>query len=88
MVTVADNGPGIAPDQLPHIFESFFTTKKSGTGLGLAIAKSIIEIHKGKIWAENRANGGAAVHFTLPATRTLTPATAAARARPAQSAGP
>jgi PAS domain S-box-containing protein len=69
MVTVADNGPGIAPDKLPHIFESFFTTKRGGTGIGLAIAKSIIEIHKGRIWAENRSTGGTAVHFTLPAMR-------------------
>jgi PAS domain S-box-containing protein len=66
-VVVSDNGPGIAPDKLPHIFESFFTTKKGGMGLGLAITKAIIENHKGKIWAENRSSGGTAFQFTLPA---------------------
>jgi PAS domain S-box-containing protein len=66
-VVVSDNGPGIAPDKLPHIFESFFTTKKGGMGLGLAITKAIIENHKGKIWAENRAGGGTAFQFTIPA---------------------
>jgi C4-dicarboxylate-specific signal transduction histidine kinase len=67
IVTVADNGPGIAPDKLPHIFESFFTTKRGGMGLGLAITKAIIENHKGKIWAENRSGGGTAFQITLPA---------------------
>jgi PAS domain S-box-containing protein len=69
IVTIADNGPGIAPDKLPHIFESFFTTKRGGMGLGLAITKAIIENHKGRIWAENSSRGGTAFRFTLPVSQ-------------------
>ena len=64
-VVVADRGHGIAPDKLSGIFESFFTTKSEGMGLGLSIARSIVRSHRGRIWAENRADGGAAFHFTL-----------------------
>ncbi len=71
-VSVLDQGPGIAPEDLPHIFERFYRGDKArarssgGTGLGLAIAKALIEAHGGKIWAENAPQGGACVHFTLP----------------------
>ena len=64
-VVVADCGHGIAPDNLPGIFDSFFTTKSDGMGLGLSIARSIVESHGGRIWAENRVGGGAAFHFTV-----------------------
>ena len=65
-VEVVDCGAGIAPDHLPRVFETFFTTKKEGMGLGLSLAQSIIESHRGRIWAENNSSGGAAFHFTLP----------------------
>lgn len=65
-VEVVDCGGGIAPDHLPRVFETFFTTKKEGMGLGLSLAQSIIESHRGRIWAENNSSGGAAFHFTLP----------------------
>ena len=65
-VAVSDFGAGISPDKLESIFAPFFTTKKNGTGLGLAIARAIIEIHEGKIWAENRPEGGAVFRFILP----------------------
>jgi signal transduction histidine kinase len=68
-VTVADSGTGIAPDKLKHIFEPFFTTKRQGMGLGLSIARTIIEQSGGRIWAENRADGGAVFSFTLPAAK-------------------
>lgn len=64
-VSVADNGIGIPADKLKSIFEPLFTTKQQGTGLGLSIASTIINTYGGKIWAENRAEGGAVFHFTL-----------------------
>jgi len=65
-VRVKDCGHGIAPEHIPLLFESFFTTRKQGMGLGLSIAKSIVVAHGGAIWAENNAGGGAAFHFTVP----------------------
>lgn len=68
-IAVLDTGPGIPGDRLDGIFETFFTTKPQGTGLGLSIARTIVETNGGKIWAENRAAGGAAFRFTLPLAR-------------------
>ncbi len=71
--SVLDCGRGIGHDQLERIFEPFFTTKKGGLGLGLAVSHSIILAHKGRLWATNRADGGAAFHFTLPIATTAEP---------------
>lgn len=68
-LAVEDRGSGIAPDDLPHLFETFFTTKKEGMGLGLSLARSIVESHRGHMWAENNSSGGATFHFTLPVRR-------------------
>jgi signal transduction histidine kinase len=65
VVSVVDRGHGIPPDKWGRLFESFFTTKTHGIGLGLSIARSIIEAHHGRIWAESPATGGAAFHFSL-----------------------
>lgn len=65
--SVSDCGPGISENAMPHLFESFFSTRPEGMGMGLSIAKSIIDMHQGRIWAENIAGGGATFHFTLPA---------------------
>jgi C4-dicarboxylate-specific signal transduction histidine kinase len=66
--TVEDSGPGIKPEHLDRLFDSFFTTKDAGMGLGLGISRSIIEAHGGSIRAENgSAYGGARFSFTLPA---------------------
>jgi len=65
-VTVDDNGPGIAPNQLEQIFDSFFTTKATGMGMGLPICRSIVEAHGGAIEAQNRPEAGARFVVTLP----------------------
>lgn len=66
-VEVADNGPGIAPEQWQRMFEAFQSTKPDGLGFGLAIARSIVEAHQGRIQAESPATGGARFWFELPA---------------------
>ncbi len=63
---VADSGPGIAPDDLPHLFEPFFSRKASGTGLGLAIARRTIEAHGGRITVGSSAGAGTAFEVELP----------------------
>jgi two-component system, LuxR family, sensor kinase FixL len=68
-ICVADTGRGISPEAQAHLFEPFATTKKSGMGLGLSICRSIVSTHGGRQWAENRAEGGAAFHISLPAYR-------------------
>ncbi len=75
-VQVNDRGMGIPPDDLEHIFEKFYRVQRgaaqgiSGTGLGLSICKGIVEAHGGRIWAENRHDGGTIISFTLPIAET------------------
>jgi signal transduction histidine kinase len=67
IISVKDNGQGIAPEILPSLFSKFVSKSFEGTGLGLYISKSIVEAHGGKIWAENNLdNKGATFTFTLP----------------------
>ena len=66
VVDIADTGPGIPPEKLNEIFDPFFTTKKQGMGIGLSIARTIVQAHKGRIWAENQSGGGAVFRLTLP----------------------
>jgi signal transduction histidine kinase len=67
---VHDGGPGISPDDLPHLFERFFrgkaTRKADGLGLGLYIVQLLVEAHEGRVWAESRPGEGATFTFTLP----------------------
>lgn len=65
-IAVLDSGPGVPPDQLPRIFDPYFSTHDTGTGLGLPIARRIAEEHGGGITARNRAEGGLEVVVTLP----------------------
>lgn len=69
-VEVADRGPGLPPAELDRVFEKFYraanSTGRPGAGLGLAICRGIVELHGGKIEAENRPGGGAVFRFTLP----------------------
>lgn len=57
---------GIPNQKLSKVFDTFYTTKEHGTGLGLSIARTVIQACGGKIWAENRAVGGAVFCFILP----------------------
>jgi two-component system, OmpR family, sensor histidine kinase MprB len=74
-VTVRDHGPGIAPDDLPHIFDRFYRSAQargmSGSGLGLAIVRQVAEAYGGSVEAENAADGGAILRLSLPANHQL-----------------
>ena len=66
---VADNGPGIPRDDLPHMFDRYWRGKTAGykgTGLGLPISKQIVTSHGGRIWIESELGHGSTVFFTLP----------------------
>ncbi|MGH2719183.1 MAG: sensor histidine kinase [Actinomycetota bacterium] len=71
-VSVADTGPGIPAEHLPRVFERFYRVDSSrarsdgGTGIGLAIARSVVEGHGGRIWAEQGSSGGAVFRFLVP----------------------
>ncbi len=72
-ISVADDGPGVPSEYLPHIFKRFWrvdparSRATSGFGLGLSIARHIVEGHGGRIWAEETVGGGLTIKFTLPA---------------------
>ena len=68
MVTIEDNGSGIAPEHLNEVFDPFFTARPAGNGggLGLNICRSIVEEHGGKIWVDSEPGRGAAFHVGLP----------------------
>jgi signal transduction histidine kinase len=69
LVSVKDTGPGIDPEILPRLFSKFVTKSDKGTGLGLFISKSIIDAHRGTIWAVNNADGrGCTFTFSIPST--------------------
>jgi signal transduction histidine kinase len=69
-VVVSDDGPGITAEDMPHVFERFFTTRgdRRGTGLGLALARAVVEAHAGTIQAQSPPEGGARFVVRLPFT--------------------
>jgi signal transduction histidine kinase len=68
-ITIGDTGPGIAAGDLKSIFDPFFTTRPQGMGMGLAIVRTIVEAHRGQIFAENKPCGGAQFTIRLPIAR-------------------
>jgi signal transduction histidine kinase len=68
-LSISDRGSGIPEDKLSQIFKPFFTTKAEGMGMGLSIARTIVEGHKGQIWAENQRGSGALFRIRLPLKR-------------------
>lgn len=64
-LSVADTGPGVAPDVADRLFQPFVTAKAESMGVGLSISRSIVERHGGRMWMEGNADGGATFHFTL-----------------------
>ena len=67
VISVADRGAGISPEDLPHVFDPYYTTRRSGTGLGLPIAKNIVEGLGGTIAVTSRQTEGTTVRIELPA---------------------
>lgn len=65
-VSIGDTGCGIPPENLPHLFDPFYTTRPKGTGLGLAIAHEIIQAHGGRIEVESEVGRGTTFHIYLP----------------------
>jgi signal transduction histidine kinase len=85
-IAVTDTGPGIAPEHLPRLFERFYRVDRArsrdegGTGIGLAIARSVVEAHGGRIWAESEPGKGSTFTFQLPvATEAKAPETRRSR---------
>lgn len=69
VVRIRDDGEGIEPKLLPHIFDRFFSTRNGGAGIGLSLAKEIVTLHKGTISASN--DGGAVFEISLPLRKTI-----------------
>ena len=65
-IAVADTGPGLAPEIAARLFQPFLTTKPDGLGIGLSVCRSIVEIHRGGLWAEANPQGGTTFNLTLP----------------------
>jgi len=68
LIRIIDQGTGITPEDLPYIFEPFYTTKdvSKGTGLGLSVAYGIIKLHRGNIEVESSSSQGTIIKITLP----------------------
>jgi signal transduction histidine kinase len=81
-VEVEDRGTGIDPADLPHVFDPYFTTKRTGSGLGLAIAKNIVDAMGGVISAQSQAGEGTRIRIELPAAPETHPQPAPAAGTP------
>lgn len=65
-LSVRDTGPGVAAEVSDKLFEAFYTTKKGGMGIGLSVSRSIIESHRGRLWASLDQGPGATFSFAIP----------------------
>ena len=74
-LSVRDSGVGIDPQNLPRLFDPFYTTKSHGMGVGLSISRSIIESHNGRLWAAANDGPGATFSFSVPCRSESTPLT-------------
>jgi len=79
VITVSDQGPGISPEDLPHVFDRFYRAldaarRTKGTGLGLYLARAVVEAHGGTIWADSHLGEGTSVSFALPRLEAPAPA--------------
>jgi signal transduction histidine kinase len=74
VVDIVDSGPGIAPDQLPHVFERYWRIREgnpSGTGLGLYISQGIVRAHGGELTATSDVGAGSTFRFTVPLAKAV-----------------
>jgi hypothetical protein len=69
-----DTGIGFAPDAANRLFDSFYTTKDGGMGVGLSVSRSIIEAHRGRIWASANEGPGSSFAFSIPRDYSTEPA--------------
>jgi signal transduction histidine kinase len=69
VVAVEDAGVGFGEAEAAHLFEAFYTTKPGGLGMGLSISRSIIDSHRGRLWATANPAHGATFHLALPGMR-------------------
>ncbi len=65
-LTVQDSGVGVAPEAADRLFESFYTTKEVGMGIGLSVSRSIVEAHRGRLWASANDGPGSSFTFSIP----------------------
>ena len=93
VISIADEGIGISPEDLIPIFEKYFRVRAAtgyhvgGTGLGLPVARAIVEAHGGRIWIDSKLGQGSTVFFSLPKTQVTPESTDTKRDAPAEAIG-